>query len=432
MGATVPSLLVLEKLLRLDHLEHDGLKGWIDSAQRFFERSNRQVMATLSGWVATALARGPAVLEEKDLAKDLRSSLWSELHHVFPDTHDWAITERPTRTWEGEDQARISDFASVVLSGVFHRPFVVAYRQTRELPRRHLRLALDSIQRVNLLTAIFPVCCGDWANSRYFDLIQKAHRAEESRIFASISGTQNAEQGEYVLPYPELSSGNSLCSGSRCKHALNSISDFPLLLWRIGVLTRSRLQDLQREVARCAFWLNSLFDHLTHRHFRCRHCGMLLSPDRSSNDPNRFNCPKSANQPGEAHDRNVYLSWCRGSGCSRVIDSREIGEAKRCSNGKYICPGCSACCYQHDRNFKSGDPLNPACRSCRRELTMQGGIKGEAGSAYSVVACVCGAENHVYDQWDREQVTDELSSLSPRDFDGIFRYNTRPLEQEKG
>lgn len=78
---------------------------------------------------------------------------------------------------------------------------------------------------------------------------------------------------------------------------------------------------------------------------KCRACGHLMFPDRSSGF-NRYNYYSCINPVCPEAGKPVYLNFCYK--CSGLIDSRDT---KQCPNGWYICPSCLSCCddAQYDR-----------------------------------------------------------------------------------
>jgi hypothetical protein len=76
-----------------------------------------------------------------------------------------------------------------------------------------------------------------------------------------------------------------------------------------------------------------------YEHLKCRVCGHLLFPSKSSsyNSHNRFSC---INPTCPERRKEVYLTFCHK--CKKsFIDARDT---KQCPNGWYICPQCLSCC----------------------------------------------------------------------------------------
>lgn len=94
------------------------------------------------------------------------------------------------------------------------------------------------------------------------------------------------------------------------------------------------LSSTIKDYAAIIFKANKKFKQL-----KCRACGHLLFPIRSENF-NRYYYFSCRNNKCKEYNVSVYLNYCYN--CKRgLIDSRNT---KQCTNGKYICRECLACC----------------------------------------------------------------------------------------
>lgn len=178
------------------------------------------------------------------------------------------------------------------------------------------------------------------------------------------------------------------------------------------------------------FWLNTLFSVETHSHFRCK-CGRLLLPNtKGQSERQLFSCPLSSGSSD--HDKDVYIYWCAGTGCSSVIDSRIL---TTCSEGWYVCRSCNLCgCNSHSVMANNNENI-PACYACRRKLNWNHNIglsnnQVVNDTADKMITCICGKLNRISSQDKREGIEkDNNICLWPKNYP-LFKYNTRPLDSK--
>ena len=413
--SAIPTIEVLARIAEFSHVESSELLEWMQTRRDAFERGGNYLLDLLIEWVQLLVQEGGVSLMKRDCSRELRTKLWFEFQTIFPDNKDWiGFSREPNGAIVGE-----SLFAKTVLNSIFQRPFLIEYKRPPVLPKRELQLALQSVQRVHRLAAVFPVCCGDWCTNDYFNGLHKMRKYAESRLFASIKpGWRQDDNGETIMADECLLAECSQCFGSRCLHAPNHKSSLRLLLWKIAEKT-GQMEDFIKAVERCGFWINTIIDDGAHYHFRCRGCGELFVPERRNSKPYYFSCPKSFPESDE-HDENIYINWCVG--CGGVIDSRECG---KCSKRAYVCKKCGGCCRDHTEIApKDG---GPACFECRRQIPMPSSAKFSPSHPFKV-NCVCGIENQIYPKSLSRDSNFANAALWPKEIG--WRYNTRDVKED--
>jgi hypothetical protein len=280
---------------------------------------------------------------------------WRTLGECFPDgaSSKWLRMESSVGRYAGS--AGLSRYTASVLASVFDRQITTFYELASPLPHLANSWARYSIHRIHLLSAMIPVCCGDWVCSHRYDEFSARREAWAFRIAAS------------VRQVPGIVGNTAFRCASQMCHHFNSDT----VLMSIGRALHLEVDEVSRVVARMGWWFNSLLDVKMHRHFRCAQadCGRLLAPVNESGRANVFACPLSHND--DSHDSNVYLSWCIGPSCENIIDSRATAE--KCSRGMIRCPSCGRCCAHHEVKPSETDKVCgahlPACRSCFKRMS---------------------------------------------------------------
>jgi hypothetical protein len=102
----------------------------------------------------------------------------------------------------------------------------------------------------------------------------------------------------------------------------------------------------------------------------CRSCGKKMSPNWKygvqsfgSYRVTVFKCDKSN---CKVYNKGYYINHCVG--CNKIIDSRDI--TKKCSNNRYVCDTCYACCKESSKDEHIGGTC-PKCNS--NQLVVFGG-----------------------------------------------------------
>lgn len=343
--SAIPTIEVLARIAEFSHVESSELREWMTTRRNAFHRGGNYLLDLLIEWVQSLVQEGVSESGKDFFASKLRMKLWNEFQTIFPDNSDWIGFKKVA---EGARQG-VSLFAQTVLNSVFQRPFLMKYKEPPVLPKREMELALQSVQRIHRLAAVFPVCCGDWTTAYYFNDFSKMMKYAESRVFASIKPGWSRQQqnGEMIMADECLLVDSSQCFGSQCIHAPNHKSSLRLLLWKVAEKT-GQTENFVKTVERCGFWINTIIDDGAHHHFRCK-CGELFVPEPTKAEAYYFSCPKWSPESNGLHDKDIYINWCLGNGepCGAVIDSRD---GKKCSKGKVICSKCGACCSEHKRS----------------------------------------------------------------------------------
>jgi hypothetical protein len=102
----------------------------------------------------------------------------------------------------------------------------------------------------------------------------------------------------------------------------------------------------------------------------CRHCSKKLSPNwkygQKSFGSYRVTVFKCDNSRCKVYNKGYYINRCVG--CNKIIDSRDI--TKKCSNNRYVCNECYACCKESAKDEHVGGTC-PKCNS--NQLVVFGG-----------------------------------------------------------
>jgi hypothetical protein len=414
--SAIPTIEVLARIAEFSHVESSELLEWMQTRRDAFNRGGNYLLDLLIECVQSPDQEGFSKSGKDVLGSKLRMKLWNEFQIIFPDNSDWTGFKKV----EESASRGVSLFAQTVLNSVFQRPYLINYEKPPVLPKRELQLALQSVQRVHRLAAVFPACCGDWSTNDYFREFHKMRKYAESRIFASIKPDWRRQQnnGETIMADECLLAESCQCFGSQCLHAPNHKSSLRLLLWKIAEKT-GQMESFVRTVERCGFWINTIIDAGAHHHFRCK-CGELFVPEPTKAEAYYFSCPKWSPESNGLHDKDIYINWCLG--CGAVIDSREC---RKCSRGKYVCKNCDGCCRDHSKNASRDG--GPACFECRRELPVPSLVKFANGHPFQV-DCVCGVKNQVYPSSFSRNSNFANAALWPREIG--WRYNTRDIIED--
>lgn len=269
-------------------------------------------------------------------------AFWKEIMECFPDHGpDWSrFNERAHTRWDTEVREK-SVYTLFVLSSMFDRQITAFYAPLGKftMPYDPMVWAVNSVHRLQMLSAVLPMCCGDWVCTE-----KKGQNSGPNsrrllwnyRLAALPKPANGLPNGGGRVPAPDADESFN-CLGKACRHSQTGAA-----LWSVGNSLHFDKVVLNRILQKMGWWFNGLLDESLHNHFRCRKCQSMLYPKIGDSYFSRFSCP----EPADGHDRNVYLSWCMESSCDNIVDSR--AGLEQCENGKYVCK-CGACCRTHPK-----------------------------------------------------------------------------------
>ena len=380
------------------HTPHEPLQQRIDNMTNTFTEKGHYLASELCRILLNAWGKTePEGDARKDVIVPFLKAFWAELKECFPDdsSEHWSFIKQGDFNHRSDDEATMTRYTTFILSTIFDRPHTSFYETAQPLPYEILDWAMTSVTRLHLLSAILPMCCGDWACSRRYDHPASRKLAWKHRNFAvSLKEVDSSKKatthtGGKIPETPSGQSGSAWCANNKCQHACDSA---PLLSVCAKSISDPDRLHLYKTVGKMGWWMNGVLNIEMHKHFRCSTCGGFMVPDLKKPPYNYFNCGK---RNGD-HDKGVYLSWCIGSHCSNVIDSRN-GD-KRCSKNKIICKKCGLCCFEHT-SMLTNLKVKPlfVCRSCSRVIPEPKGFEDLCTREGFPVACEgCKTENVLF------------------------------------
>lgn len=304
--------------------------------------------------------------ETKEICKKWALAFWDEILECFPDVEpNWSQPQNIFNKLNPKPKDKSvnifnklkpkpkdkSVYTLFVLSSVFDRQITTFYEPLGKyiMPNDSIVWAVNSVHRLQMMSAFLPMCCGDWVCKHENKDVNSRRLWWDYSLAASAKPKSytNEDSGERVPPQVASKfTGNTdhaehkfTCISSECRHAPTESA-----LWNIGKLLHLNEEVVNKVVQKIGWWFNGILDENLHHHFRCRKCQGLMSPDRESRNQNVFNCSKWKSEEG--HDKSVTLIWCINPFCYEVIDSRD--NLKKCDNGFYICK-CGSCCNDHEK-----------------------------------------------------------------------------------
>jgi|GEM_PF-184450 len=425
----LPGMCLLSKIAENLHQlpANVPIEDRIDTMTKSFNMQGQYLAASLCETLLNAWGKThPEKDSHKDVIKKIVRTFWAELRECFPDdnTGQWASTGD-----KGDPQSntRMTRYTAFILSTIFDRPRTTFYEKAQPLPYEILDWAMASVMRLHLLSAVLPMCCGDWACLKRYDnpgARKISWRNRNFALFRKEVDYTGDKRGGKIPKTQSGQTGTAWCADSRCKHAPDSA---PLLSICATHFTTSDIRDLHMTVGKMGWWMNGVLSMQMHKHFRCSKCGGFMVPDFKNPSFNYFNC----GQAGTDHDKIVYLSWCIGKRCPNVIDSRLAD--KRCSKGKIICRKCGMCCWDHMTNLaKLKVEPSFVCRSCSRIIPEPNELSQITPKGLSVQCGGCDTENVLF---PADLSAKRLSSLKNAAIqgpllDGGTSINTRTLDED--
>jgi hypothetical protein len=365
------------------------------------------------------------------------AAFWKIISQCFPDAGPaWnRIREssypRPTRDENTENNV----YTLFIIAAVFDRQITTFYSPVGRyaMPYGALLWGLNSVYRLQMLSAVLQMCCGDWACGCRVDNVFSRRLVWSHRLAASANPWRAPEDGAGMMPQP-YTEKKFYCHNSTCRHIPTDAA-----LNAVGLMLHFDETTLHKVLRKMGWWFNGVLDECLHNHFRCK-CGAMMAPIPVNNPYfTMFRCP--VNGAALQHDANVYLNWCRGTYCSNAIDSRV--ETKQCSNHFRICSKCGSCCDKHlgkvdyDADAIARAMWVPACHACSRKLDEAGKAirSGAINAGGQLFLCgACGKDNWMYPTraawWsERQKMTSAPVAIQWGMMDQFYLYNTRPVAE---
>lgn len=431
-------MAVLSKIASFDeNISNTFLGKRLDTYKRQLNEQGHVLAAQLC---KTVLGRAGRPIEPAEIlteCKEWIGAFWKIIGQCFPDAGPaWKrIREssypRASRDLDTENNV----YTHFIIASVFDRQITSFYESVGRyaMPYGALLWGLNSVYRLQMLSAVMQMCCGDWVCGHSADNVFSRRLVWSYRLAASAKPWRAAEDRAGRMPQP-YTAMRQFCHNSSCRHisphaALNDV----------GQMLHFDETTLCKVLQKMGWWFNSVLDESLHAHFRCK-CGTMMAPILVNNQYTMFRCPRSG---ADEHDANVYLNWCYGAHCNNAIDSRV--ETKQCSKGFRICSKCGTCCDSHsgrvdyDAEAIGREVWVPACHSCSRQLVeawnkMRSGAINADGESFKCGACQ--ETNWVYpsrEAWwgrKRQEMTRSVpSAIQWGMMDQSFRYNTRPVTE---
>jgi len=430
-------LSIVRKIASFDeHLAETPLASLLDVYAAQFEDQGHILAQRLCKTVLGCAGNVDNNLPRNE-CKEWVAAFWREIQECFPDGPSWESFRKcayERAPGAPEDKPVTTAYTLFVLASVFDRQITTFYVPEGQfvMPYDAMVWAVSSVHRLQMMSALLGVCCGDWVCQHRVDNVLSRRMVWNHRIASMTKVWRVAEDTAGVVPAPRTEE-TSFCNNHRCRHAPQDAAMFA-----VGTALYFDKIKLNSILQKMGWWFNGLLDEEMHHHFRCK-CGSIMAPTFNNEKLNFFKCPKWNNADHD-HDNDVYLNWCVHSHCSNVIDSRE--KVQSCSNNFRICTKCGSCCFKHQETQEYGDNVVeeeiwvPACRSCSRKLNdaweaiKQGLIKDDSGEQF--VCDACGDKNIVYPSraawWSqRESENARMAAIQWGMLDQYFKYNSRPV-----
>jgi len=362
-------------------------------------------------------------------------AFWKEISDCFPDSgSDWqrfreSAYEKSSR--QNTEPKGKSAYTLFVLASVFDRQVTTFYSPLGRytMPHDAMLWAINAVHRLQMLSCVLPLCCGDWACYPRADNPLSRRLLWNYQIASSLrSGGLKKEDTAGVQPQPSTDR-DMYCYNNKCRHSPKTAT-LPSLAQALNFDNTIVAKVIQK----MGWWFNCILDEEIHRRFRCK-CGTMMAPVLSGKSLNYFSCPETRGE----HDKNVYLSWCIHPNCSHVIDSRE--DKGKCDKNYIVCPECGCCCLDHlgketySNEIAISEIWIPACSKCTRALrdaweSIRDETIPDDGKEF---VCVCGEANRVYPSREAlwKATPEEKKSnvaIQWNMMDKFFSYNKRPIK----
>lgn len=331
---------------------HQELEGNVRTTVTKFEEGLRDqghiLAASLCNTVLEYSGKGVDAKTSMDkCCKAWVAGFWKEITECFPDNGlEWIEDFAATRN--GNYFRKNSVYTLFVIASMFDRQITTFYEASGKylMPHDSMVWAVNSVHRLQMMSALLPMCCGDWVcthtkeddckdehsiDIKDYDAEIKSRRLWWDYRLAAVAkprGVENQGVDGSIL------NQKFTCSYSECRHASEDAA-----LLKIGLDLGLDKKIVMRHLQKLGWWFNGLMSETLHQHFRCNKCQTIMTPQRDGTDLNKFSCPNGT----EGHDKGVYLSWCSNSACNHVIDSRI--DKNKCSHEQrfYKCNVCGSC-----------------------------------------------------------------------------------------
>ncbi len=259
------------------------LDGMIMSTVEHFELDLRDQCHLMAAAICNTVLRyaGKGADENKTVeeCKNWVSAFWKEIIECFPDQH-YGNNEKKNEdfSWHHELNAvrngnifkEKSHYTQFVLASMYDRQITTFYEPGGRflMPYDAMVWAIHSVHRLHMMSALLPMCCGDWVCTHSKEDAANDNQPETDRGQAF----SRRIWWDYRLAAVARKSGHRLnCCYKECHHPYKEAA-----LQQISLNLGLHERTVDRHLQKIGWWYNGLADENLHSHFRCSVCGSIM------------------------------------------------------------------------------------------------------------------------------------------------------------